>query len=107
MLKIRLTPTGEIKVTQLTLLLSKWASHREAKIVPQGTLRTYLGCRHWHITGASRGSGTVEVTLISNGESEVWVVVHANRRGSWAEEAHKRLAHFLIETGRFASQYAH
>src|SRR3989442_11739751 len=46
---------------------------------------------HWHITGLKKGTGTVEVTYQPSSRT-LTVLVHDNRRGTWAGQAYQRLA---------------
>ncbi len=42
---------------------------------------------HWHITGRSKGAGTVEVTYLPS-VGKLTVLVHENRIGLWAGEVY-------------------
>ncbi len=49
---------------------------------------------HWHIAGAEKGMGTVEVTYLPS-SGGLTVSVHDNRRGFWAGQAFENLARKL------------
>ena len=75
-------------------LMSAWTQLEDAQMRPMGRLvrryRTSGENLHWHITGVRKGMGTVEVTYLpSNGT--LTVLVHDNRRGTWAQEAYQKL----------------
>jgi len=53
---------------------------------------------HWHIKGLRIGMGTVEVTYLPSSGS-LTVLVHDNRRGSWAGRAFSELAHAFRKSG--------
>ena len=72
----------------------------DAEVRPRGRLvrayRTKGENWHWHIVGLRKGMGTVEVTYIPSTGS-LTVLVHDNRRGFWAGEAHKDLIQEIKE----------
>ena len=73
--------------TDLESILQEWSHGQGAHATPQGRLarryKTEGVSMHWHITGLTRGMGTVEVTYDpETGKAEV--SVHDNRRGYWA-----------------------
>ena len=49
---------------------------------------------HWHMTGLTKGMGTVEVTYAPE-TGKLDVSVHDNRRGYWALSASRDLAKAL------------
>ena len=87
-----------IKRTELEVAMGKWAGKNDAELRPMGRLvrayKTEGENLHWHIAGRQKGMGTVEVSYFpSNGILKV--LVHDNRVGSWAGEAHRGLAEEL------------
>ena len=79
----------------LGALVSTWAQLEDAKVRPMGRLvrryKTEGESLHWHITGLKKGMGTVEVTYLPS-SGKITVLVHDNRRGTWAGEAYQKLA---------------
>ena len=89
--------------TDLELILREWSRGQGARVTPQGRLarkyKTEGASMHWHITGLTKGMGTVEVTY----DPDTWkaeVSVHDNRRGSWALSASRDLAKALRRAKR-------
>ena len=84
-------------MTRLDLeeMMSAWAQSEDAEVRPMGRLiREYKASGenlHWHITGLKKGMGTVEVACLPS-SGTVTILVHDNRRGSWAGRAYDRLA---------------
>ena len=79
----------------LGALMSTWAQLEDAKVRPMGRLvrrfKTSGDNLHWHITGLKKGMGTVEVIHLPS-DGTLTVLVHDNRRGTWAGRAYDRLA---------------
>ena len=75
-------------------LMSAWAKLEDAQVRPMGRLvrryKTSGDNLHWHITGLKKGMGTVEVTYLPS-SGKITVLVHDNRRGTWAGEAYQKL----------------
>ncbi len=92
--KIRVPP--EMTKLHVQAVLRKWATQHDARVKPMGRLvrryRTKGESMHWHIAGAHQGAGTIEVTYLPS-SGKLTVLVHDNRRGSWAGHAYKDLAH--------------
>ena len=88
------------RVTQLLLeeVMKAWAQLEDAQVKPMGRLarryKTEGENLHWHITGLKKGMGTVEVTYLPS-SGTLTVLVHDNRRGTWAGQAYEKLAQKL------------
>ncbi len=80
---------------ELEKFLGSWSDSHDAELKPMGRLvrnyRTAGEDMHWHITGRSKGAGTVEVTYLPS-IGRLTVLVHDNRRGLWAGDAYRSLA---------------
>jgi hypothetical protein len=50
-------------------------------LVQRGTLKSYPGCAHWHLT-IPRHRGTLEATWWP-AKNRLWLSVHANRQAPW------------------------
>jgi hypothetical protein len=76
-------------------LLETWRRN-DAEVRPMGRLaRDYKSegeTKHWHISGLRKGMGTVEVSYLPS-TGKLTVLVHDNRRGTWAGLAYEDLAH--------------
>ena len=85
------------KISQVELhrVLGAWSERHDAELKPMGRLvRDYMTLgenMHWHISGRTRGMGTVEVSYIPS-KGRLMVLVHDNRQGFWAGEAYESLA---------------
>lgn len=77
-------------------VFENWIKRNEAEVKPMGRLarryKTKGEAMHWHIRGLRKGMGTVEVTYLPS-TGQLTVLVHDNRRGTWAGQAYKDLAH--------------
>lgn len=98
MQSIMLVMSQNLSRNDVESILQEWSAAQGAHVKPQGRLvRTYKtkgASMHWHITGLTKGMGTVDVTYDpETGEAEV--SVHDNRRGSWALSASRDLAKAL------------
>src|SRR6266571_3148550 len=75
--------------------LGTWSKRNDAELKPMGRLarnhKTPEESMHWHITGRTKGMGTVEVTYVPS-KGRLTVLVHDNRQGFWAGEAYENLA---------------
>ena len=95
---ITLVISQNMSRTDLESILQEWSHGQGARVTPQGRLaRRYKSegtSMHWHITGLTKGMGTVEVTYDpETGKAEV--SVHDNRRGYWALIAFRDLGKTL------------
>ena len=76
-------------------LLLTWTRRHGAEVRPMGRLarryKTEGETMHWHIRGLQKGMGTVEVTYLPS-TGKLTILVHDNRRGTWAGQAYEDLA---------------
>lgn len=85
------------RMTRLNLeeVMKAWAQLEDAQVRAMGRLvrryKTEGENLHWHITGLKKGMGTVEVTYLPS-SGTLTVLVHDNRRGTWAGQAYEKLA---------------
>ncbi|HEX4919763.1 MAG TPA: hypothetical protein VFV92_03385, partial [Candidatus Bathyarchaeia archaeon] len=93
--------------SELQNILEAWAGREGAAVKPMGRLvRRYKSKgdnMHWHITGLRDGMGTVEITYTPSARL-LTVLVHENRRGTWAGHAYLTLAHQLDQLTRAISR---
>lgn len=85
----------QMSYPELQEVIAALARRYDAEVRPMGRLvrryKTQGEHMHWHISGVGKGTGTVEVTYLpSNGR--LTVLVHDNRRGTWAGQAYKTMA---------------
>ena len=75
--------------------LGTWSKKYDAELKPMGRLardyKTSGENMHWHITGRTKGMGTVEVSYLPS-MGRLTVSVHDNRQGFWAGKAYENLA---------------
>jgi len=76
-------------------VIRAWAERHDAEVRPMGRLvrpyKTQGEAMHWHISGRRKGMGTVEVTYLPS-SGRLTVLVHGNRRGTWAGQVYKTMA---------------
>ena len=87
---------------ELQEVITTWAKRHDAEVRPMGRLvRRYKTQRenmHWHISGLRKGMGTVEVTYLPSC-GRLTVLVHDNRRGTWAGQAYKTMSREIERLG--------
>jgi len=98
MQSITVVMSQNLKRTGLESILQEWSEGQDARVTPHGRFarryKTKGVSMHWHITGLTKGMGTVEVTY--NPETgNLDISVHDNRRGYWALSASRDLARGL------------
>lgn len=87
---------------ELQEVITTWAKRHDAEVRPMGRLvrpyKTQGENMHWHISGIRKGIGTVEVTYLPS-SAKLTVLVHDNRRGTWAGQAYKTLSREIEKRG--------
>jgi hypothetical protein len=98
--KIDLQVRPHLNGFNIQRMLETWAGPQGAETMPMGRqvrhYKTEGENMHWHIRGLQKGMGTVEVTYLPS-SGKLTVLVHDNRRGSWAGQAYENLAHEIDE----------
>ena len=93
------------QMTRLDLqeVITAWAKRHDAEVKPMGRLvrryKTPGEHMHWHISGFRKGMGTFEVTYLPL-SGRLTVLVHDNRRGTWAGQVYKTMAREIEKLGR-------
>lgn len=88
---------------ELQEVIATWAKRHDAEVRPMGRLVRRYKTRgeniHWHISGIRKGMGTVEVTYLPS-SGKLTVLVHDNRRGTWAGQVYKTMSREMEKIGK-------
>ncbi len=94
MKKITISAMRRTTEAEIEAIVASWAKEQRARSVIRRPLRSGRTGTHWHVGGTTPGMGTVEVNFFPE-TSGPEVMVHNNRRGTWAGDAYGRLARVL------------
>jgi hypothetical protein len=80
---------------QVEVALARFASERQVLVRNMGSLRTFPGSVHWHLSRRGAGQGTVEITLLQQ-QGLLRASVHENRQGTWAGDGLDELVAAIV-----------
>jgi hypothetical protein len=87
---------------ELQEVITTWVKRGDAEVRPMGRFvrryKTQGENMRWHVSGIRKGMGTVEITYTPS-SGRLTVLVHDNRRGTWAGQAYKTMSREMQKLG--------